>query len=77
MKKCQICNKTDMKTEHYCELCASIISASYTNYSSAQLMALYSHIIGLVIVKEIQEATMAGLKDQYDSETLKKEGRLN
>ena len=77
MKKCEICGKTDMKTENYCELCAYLSAAGLYHYTTKQLMALYSNILGAKIIQEITDSTYSALKDQYDAEKTKKEGQLN
>lgn len=76
-KKCVICSKTDMKSENFCELCSILIAALYSQYTTKQLMTMYSHVLGLKVVQEITDITYNTLKDQYEAEKLKEEGKLN
>jgi len=76
-KKCTICGRTDMKRENFCELCSTIIAALYSQYTTSQLMKMYSHVLGLKIMQEITDITYDTLKSQYESEKLKESGKLN
>ena len=76
-RKCTICGKTDMKRENFCNLCSTLIAALYSQYSTSQLMAMYSHVLGIKVVQEITDITYNTLKDQYEAEKLKEKGKLN
>jgi hypothetical protein len=76
-KKCIICGRTDMKTDNFCDLCQMVMSTLYSKYTTKQIMAMYSHVLGLKIVQEITDITYDTLKSQYEAEKLKKGGRLN
>ena len=76
-KKCTICGKTDVKKGNFCELCSMIIAALYSQYTTSQLMKMYSHVLGLKIMQEITDITYDTLKSQYESEKLKEKGKLN
>jgi len=65
MNNCIICGKPK-KTESFCGLCSSIIGACYKSYSIPQLMALYSHILGVKVVQEITDSTYDALKEDYE-----------
>ena len=75
MNKCSVCNK---ETENnVCEDCMVVVKAIYCKYSAKQIMALFSSILGSKIVQEISEAMLDSIKDQYISDLLKQEGRIN
>lgn len=76
-KKCTICGRTDVKTDNFCNLCQTITAALYSKYTTTQLMAMYSHILGLKVIQEITDITYNTLKSQYEAEKLKEGGRLN
>ena len=76
-RKCTICGKTDMKRENFCNLCSTLIAALYSQYSTSQLMAMYSHVLGIKVVQEITDITYNTLKDQYEAEKVKEKGKLN
>jgi hypothetical protein len=76
-KKCTICGRTDMKTDNFCKLCHTMVAAMYSKYTTKQIMAMYSHVLGLKVVQEITDITYDTLKSQYEAEKLKEGGRLN
>jgi hypothetical protein len=76
-KKCTICGRTDMKTDNFCNLCQTITATLYSEYTTTQLMAMYSHVLGLKVIQEITDITYNTLKSQYEAEKLKEEGLLN
>ena len=76
-KKCTICGRTDMKTDNFCKLCHAMVAALYSKYTIKQIMAMYSHVLGLKVVQEITDITYNTLKSQYEAEKLKEGGRLN
>ena len=76
-KKCTICGKSGTKKDNFCELCGTIMSALYAQYTTSQLMAMYSHVLGIKLVQNITDITYDTLKSQYESEKLKEKGKLN
>ena len=76
-KKCNICEKSGIKKDNFCELCDTIIAATYAQYTTSQLMKMYSHVLGLKLIQEITDITYDTLKSQYESEKLKEKGKLN
>lgn len=72
MNKCIICGKPK-KTDSFCETCANIIAVCYTGYKPKQLMALYSHILGVKVIQEITDSTYNALKTNYETQRIKKD----
>jgi hypothetical protein len=54
-----------------------MVAAMYSKYTTKQIMAMYSHVLGLKVVQEITDITYDTLKSQYEAEKLKEGGRLN
>ena len=76
MKTCTICNEK-LVNDSYCEVCTSIIGVLYTKYSTQQIMAIFSNVIGVKITQELTNTMYNTLKDKYEAEKLKAEDKLN
>ena len=74
--KCQICG-AELDNDQYCETCTVIISALYGKYNIQQTMAMFSHVIGTKITQTLTDTMLNTLKDQYEAENIRKEGKLN
>lgn len=63
---CQICEREIFReSDMYCRLCYNLMKFCYESYTEAQLMDLYSRLVGIKIIAEVKESVEQRIKDTH------------
>ena len=69
-KECYICGK-ETQSDNLCEGCLVVLKALYSGYTTAQLMRMFSHVLGVKVVEDITDRVKQDFETAYWSEYTK------